>query len=100
MKSVAELGRFQVPRRGEVVNSAVAQHGHGTATLGRRIALVLGGGGLKGFAHIGVLRALDERGISPQVYAGTSIGALMAAAAAGGMPNDEMSLRGTSLRRR
>jgi NTE family protein len=82
------------------VNAAVTQHGHGSATLGRRVALVLGGGGLKGFAHIGVLRALEERGIVPQVYAGTSIGSLMAAAAAGGMPIDEMARRATSLRRR
>jgi NTE family protein len=82
------------------VNAAGAQQDDGTATLGRRIALVLGGGGLKGFAHIGVMRALDERGIAPQVYAGTSIGALMAAAAAGGMPNEEMTARATALRRR
>lgn len=82
------------------MNAAVAHQGHGSAALGRRVALVLGGGGLKGFAHIGVLQALEERGISPQVYAGTSIGALMAAAAAGGMPNEEMAKRATSLRRR
>jgi NTE family protein len=77
-----------------------AQQGHGSAALGRRVAIVLGGGGLKGFAHVGVLRALEERGIAPQVYAGTSIGALMAAAAAGGMPNEEMAKRSMSLRRR
>ena len=45
-----------------------------------KIALVLGGGGLKGFAHIGVFRALAELGIEPTVVAGTSIGALIAAA--------------------
>ena len=32
----------------------------------RKVALVLGGGGLKGFAHIGVLRALDEMGLKPR----------------------------------
>jgi NTE family protein len=68
--------------------------------VGRRIAVVLGGGGLKGFAHIGVLRALEERGIAPQIYAGTSIGSLMAAAAAGRMPVDEIARRAMSLRRR
>ena len=52
--------------------------------MSRRIALVLGGGGLKGFAHIGVLRALEERGIVPDVYAGTSIGAMIAASYLGG----------------
>ena len=45
-----------------------------------KIALVLGGGGLKGFAHIGVFRALKELGIEPTVVAGTSIGALIGAA--------------------
>src|SRR5690348_1421053 len=67
---------------------------------GKRVALVLGGGGMKGFAHIGVLRALDERGIKPTVYAGTSIGALIAAAAVGRMPVEEMTRRAESLRRR
>ena len=65
-----------------------------------RVALVLGGGGLKGFAHVGVLRALTERGIFPTVYAGTSIGALIAAARAGGMEWHEMARRAESLRRR
>ncbi|HEY5219904.1 MAG TPA: patatin-like phospholipase family protein, partial [Gemmatimonadaceae bacterium] len=64
-----------------------------------RIALVLGGGGMKGFAHVGVLRALEERGIRPTVYAGTSIGALIAAAAVGGMSVDEIARRAESLRR-
>src|SRR5213082_2157506 len=67
---------------------------------GKRVALVLGGGGMKGFAHIGVLRALEERGIKPSVYAGTSIGALIAAAAVGRMPVEEMARRAESLRRR
>jgi NTE family protein len=65
-----------------------------------RIALVLGGGGLKGFAHIGVLRALRERGIRPSIYAGASIGALLGAAAAGGMSSSEMEWRAERLERR
>jgi NTE family protein len=71
-----------------------------TAASPKRIALVLGGGGLKGFAHIGVLRALQERGITPDVYAGTSIGALISAAAAGGMSTAEMTRRAKALHRR
>ncbi len=66
----------------------------------RRVALVLGGGGLKGFAHIGVLRALEEQKIKPVVYAGTSIGALIASAAAGGMPVPEMAEHARALRKR
>ncbi len=65
-----------------------------------RIALVLGGGGVKGFAHIGVIRALEERGIRPAVFGGTSIGALIAAAAVRGMGADELARRAESLRRR
>lgn len=71
-----------------------------TGQQARRIALVLGGGGLKGFAHIGVLRALEERGIVPSVLAGTSIGSLISAAKAGGMPVAEMADRARSLKRK
>ena len=56
---------------------------------GRKIALVLGGGGIKGFAHIGVLKALEERGLRPARYAGTSIGAMVGAAAVAGMSPDQ-----------
>jgi Predicted esterase of the alpha-beta hydrolase superfamily len=42
-----------------------------------RIALALGGGAARGWAHIGVLRALDEAGIEVSMVAGTSIGALV-----------------------
>jgi NTE family protein len=65
-----------------------------------RIALVLGGGGLKGFAHIGVLRALRERGIRPALVAGSSIGALLGAAHAGGVEDEEMAFRALTLRRK
>ncbi|MHB8839297.1 MAG: patatin-like phospholipase family protein [Gemmatimonadaceae bacterium] len=64
-----------------------------------RVALVLGGGGLKGFAHIGVLRALEERGIRPVIVAGSSIGALIASAYARGLRIDELELRALSLRK-
>jgi NTE family protein len=61
---------------------------------------VLGGGGLKGFAHIGVMRALKERGIKPVRYAGTSIGALIAAARASGVSLDEMEARAKACSKR
>jgi NTE family protein len=66
----------------------------------RKIALVLGGGGLKGFAHIGVLVALEELGIKPAIFAGTSIGSLISAAQVGGMSTDEMTEHARRLRRR
>ena len=48
------------------------------------IGLALGGGGARGFAHIGVIRALEEAGIAPDVVAGASSGAIIAALYAGG----------------
>src|SRR6478736_3572503 len=42
-----------------------------------KIGLALGGGSARGWAHIGVLRALNEAGIYPEITAGTSIGAVV-----------------------
>ena len=56
-----------------------------TDALQPTVALVLGGGGLRGFAHIGVLRALEEAGIKPDIVVGTSAGAVVGAAYASGM---------------
>jgi NTE family protein len=50
------------------------------------VSLALGGGGARGLAHILVLEVLDEMGIKPVMIAGTSIGALVGAAYALGMP--------------
>src|SRR5256886_12759357 len=65
-----------------------------------KVALVLGGGGLKGLAVIGVFRAMKELGIEPTVVAGTSIGALIGAAYARGMEVSEMVDRARALKRR
>lgn len=46
---------------------------------GRAISVVLGGGGARGFAHIGVLRALKEKGVPFDFVAGASIGGIIAA---------------------
>src|SRR6185369_2215361 len=50
------------------------------ATRRPLIALVLGGGAARGFAHIGVIRALQARGIVPDIVVGTSIGAAVGGA--------------------
>ena len=50
----------------------------------RPFTLVLSGGGLKGLAHIGVFRALEERGLIPSLVVGSSIGSLIGAAWAAG----------------
>ncbi|RFZ40348.1 Multidrug resistance protein stp [Mycobacterium marinum] len=52
---------------------------------GRSVGLVLGGGGALACAHLGVLEELEAAGITVDRYAGTSMGALMAALAADGV---------------
>jgi NTE family protein len=49
-----------------------------------RIGLALGSGSSRGWAHIGAIRALEERGVKPAVVCGTSIGALVGAVYASG----------------
>ncbi|MGP5546984.1 patatin-like phospholipase family protein [Psychrobacter alimentarius] len=49
-----------------------------------RVALVLGGGGAKGFAHVGVIKALEEQGITPTLIVGTSVGSLVGSLYASG----------------
>ena len=49
-----------------------------------KLGIAFGGGGFKGGAHIGVLKVLDEYGIKPDMVAGTSIGAAVAALLASG----------------
>ena len=44
---------------------------------GGALALVLGGGGAKGAAHVGVLKVLEEAGVHPDIIVGTSIGAIV-----------------------
>lgn len=54
------------------------------------IALALGGGGARGLAHVVMLEAFDELGLTPKVIAGTSIGAIYGAAYASGMTGREI----------
>lgn len=50
-----------------------------------KVALVLGGGAARGFAHIGVIKALEAQGIVPDMVVGTSAGSVVAALYASGM---------------
>ncbi len=60
-----------------------------------RIGLALGSGGARGWAHIGVIHALHELGVKPDVVCGTSIGALVGTAyVAGDLERLERWLRG------
>ena len=56
----------------------------------KKIGLAFGGGGARGFAYIGVVRAFEEFGIKFDYIAGTSIGSIMGAMLAYGMTSDEM----------
>jgi len=55
-----------------------------------KIGLVLGGGGAKGLAHIGVLKVLEEAGIPIDQIVGTSVGAFIGGAYASGIPIERM----------
>lgn len=65
-----------------------------------KIGLALGGGAARGWAHIGVLRALVEAGIKPDIIAGTSIGAVVGGCyAAGQLDELEKFARELTVRR-
>ncbi len=63
-----------------------------------RIGLALGGGFARGIAHVGVLRVFEENRIPIDYLAGTSVGALIAAAYAGGSSLQEMAEIGQATR--
>ena len=63
----------------------------------KKLALVLGGGAAKGYAHIGVLKALEENGIKPDLIVGTSMGALVGGMYAMGKTPDEKEALATSI---
>jgi NTE family protein len=54
------------------------------------LGLALSGGGAKGFAHLGVLQAMEEEGLKPDIISGTSAGALAAVLYADGYPPREI----------
>jgi NTE family protein len=51
-----------------------------------RVAVVLGSGGPRGYAHVGVIKVLEAAGIKPDLIVGSSVGALIGAFWASGMP--------------
>lgn len=55
-----------------------------------KIGLVLSGGGARGFAHIGVLKALNEHGIYPDIISGVSAGSIVGCMYADGYTADEI----------
>ncbi len=67
--------------------------------LGDRPWVVLGGGGLKGLAHVGAWQAIQEAGLPVSGIVGTSIGALVGACLAGGMGWRELAPLAFAIRR-
>lgn len=65
-----------------------------------RVVCALSGGGAKAAAHLGALKALGERGLRPAHYVATSMGAVVAAALAAGLPYEDALVRLARLRRR
>lgn len=55
-----------------------------------KLGLALGGGGARGYAHIGVMRVLEREGLRPDVIAGTSMGGLVGAFIAAGLNSSEV----------
>jgi NTE family protein len=66
-------------------NEPVASSERLPALPGMRIGLALGSGSIHGLAHIGVIQALEERGVNVRVVSGTSVGALVGSLWASGM---------------
>jgi len=60
---------------------------------GRAVGLVLSGGGARGFAHLGVVRALREHGVPIDLVGGTSMGGILAAGVASGWGDEELVQR-------
>ncbi|BAN35579.1 putative esterase of the alpha-beta hydrolase superfamily [Sulfuricella denitrificans skB26] len=60
------------------------------ARLPPKIVLVLGGGAVRGFAHIGVIKTLEAHGIVPDMVVGTSAGSVVGALYAGGYSGFEL----------
>ena len=60
------------------------------ATSAGKVALVLPGGGVKGMAHVGVIKVLDSLGIVPDIVVGTSMGAIVGGMYASGYSGAEI----------
>lgn len=80
------IGRhFHVPWAGDEGFSRLAR-----VLSDNAVGIVLGGGGARGFAHIGVVRALREAGVPIDAAGGTSMGAMVAAGVAMGWSDERM----------
>ena len=63
-----------------------------------KTGLVLSGGGTRGYAHLGVIKALEEKGIKPDIISGTSAGSIVGSLIADGHSPEEIFKQETSKR--
>jgi NTE family protein/lysophospholipid hydrolase len=91
-RPVADYHHLRANRPGDVARLARMITGTGCG-------LVLGGGGARGIAHLGVIRALEEAGVPIDVVGGTSMGAIIAGLCAHGMDHAERVARITAVAR-
>ncbi|CAG0905072.1 unnamed protein product, partial [Darwinula stevensoni] len=85
--NISEIGSTELDKKMEAVKQACPINHDGRP----RLALALGGGATKGYAHIGVLRMLDHMGVIPDMIIGTSAGSLVGALYAAGMSSAQLS---------
>jgi NTE family protein len=76
-------GFLALAAAGTLAGPALAQRSDAHKT---QVALVLGGGGCRGYGHIGVLRVFERNGLKPDLVVGSSVGSLVGALYAAGIP--------------
>lgn len=84
-------------RRAFVLASAALAAAPVLAAKPARVALVLGGGGCRGYGHLGVLRVLEREGLKPDLVVGSSAGALVGALYAAGLGVERIERLGARL---
>jgi NTE family protein len=81
-------------RRDFVLGAAALAAAPRVPAVSGSVALALGGGGCRGYGHIGVIRAFEKSGVRPELVVGSSAGALVGALYAAGMRADELERNG------
>lgn len=84
-------------RRDFIVASAALAAAPVVSAKPAGVALVLGGGGCRGYGHVGVLRVLEQNGLKPDLIVGSSAGALVGVLIAAGLSVDAIERLGARL---
>lgn len=75
----------------------IFKRGKAPSARTEKVALCLGGGGARGYAHIGAIKAFEEEGIDFSMVVGTSVGSIVGALYAAGVTSAEMIRTGAGL---